>query len=191
MIIYYVHGFNSGPNSSTGKKLVKEFPDDSVKILAYDSSSPFEENLTLLAERIAKDSDSGEDAIIVGASLGGYYAAWLAEKFALPAVLINPVYSPAEILGKFVGENASFEDGHKWELTKDLVGSYKPLELVNHRSYPKIVLIGKNDDVIDPEKNISFWQGKGKIVETDDGHSIASFEPIKKRMQELPNLLYV
>lgn len=46
--IYHVHGFNSGPNSSTGKLIKREFPEANVISLEYDSSKRFDENFESL-----------------------------------------------------------------------------------------------------------------------------------------------
>ena len=45
-----------------------------------------------------------EELTVVGSSLGGFYATWLAEKTGCRAVLLNPVVRPWELVRDFLGE---------------------------------------------------------------------------------------
>ena len=47
---------------------------------------------------------------VVGSSLGGFYATWVAEETGCRAVLLNPAVDPARDLAASIGEQASWHD---------------------------------------------------------------------------------
>ena len=47
---------------------------------------------------------------VMGSSLGGFYATWVAEQTGCPAVLINPAVHPARDLAKYIGEQTHWHD---------------------------------------------------------------------------------
>lgn len=182
--IFHVHGFNSGPDSSTGKLIKREFPEANVKSLGYDSSKRFEENFASLISQIGEIDE--ETDIIIGNSLGGYYAAGLSAHFICYGVLINPCIYPHKYLSKWIGENVSMEDGHKWVLTQEIVNSYKIINEIMGQQIPRLVLIGKNDEVLDPQENLIFWKGKAQTIVTNDNHKFKTLLPYKRQIEEIP-----
>ncbi|MFW8423631.1 YqiA/YcfP family alpha/beta fold hydrolase, partial [Klebsiella pneumoniae] len=62
------------------------------------------------AQRLLTGVDPDE-LTIVGSSLGGYYATYLAEKLGCRAVLLNPATRPYEDLGKWLGEQPMWHGG--------------------------------------------------------------------------------
>ena len=51
-----------------------------------------------------------ENMAVVGSSLGGFYATWIAEKMLCKAVLLNPAVDPARDLAKYIGEQTNWHD---------------------------------------------------------------------------------
>ena len=47
---------------------------------------------------------------VMGSSLGGFYATWVAEQTGCPAVLINPAVHPSRDLAKYIGEQTHWHD---------------------------------------------------------------------------------
>ncbi len=55
----------------------------------------------------------------MGSSLGGHYANHLAEKYGLPAVLVNPAVVERLDLALFVGEHANFHTDERFVFTAE------------------------------------------------------------------------
>ncbi len=56
-----------------------------------------------------------EKVYLIGSSLGGYYAIYLANKYNLKAVLINPSTNPRNTLSNMIGQTLNYADLSKFE----------------------------------------------------------------------------
>lgn len=143
-MIFYVHGFNSSKESSTGKMLAEQ-SGRPVVCLGYDCSRPFKENLEKLSLEAWKDMDGFD--VIVGSSLGGFYACEMAKELQTCAVVFNPAMKPKSQLKQFLGENVNFATGEKWTFSEDVLNSY-PEELKAPKGLPVMAYASKNDEVL-------------------------------------------
>jgi pimeloyl-ACP methyl ester carboxylesterase len=67
--------------------------------------------------------------LLVGSSLGGYYATHLAERHGLKALLVNPAVSPHRMFDGYLGTQTNLYSGETWELTHDHVAALAELEV--------------------------------------------------------------
>ncbi|MFD1260240.1 YqiA/YcfP family alpha/beta fold hydrolase [Entomomonas asaccharolytica] len=106
--LIYIHGFNS---SAKGFKCqqIKDLMLERGQISHFRapnlSLSPLEA-IDQLKEIIL----SLEKPTLIGSSLGGYYATYLAERYQLKALLINPAVLPHKFFGKNFDEQESLQD---------------------------------------------------------------------------------
>ena len=148
---FYIHGFNSGINSSSVENLRKYISD--IIPLEWDCSAECETNISSLIEQIRShvNYDDFEDVTIVGSSMGGYYARRIAEivsdEYNVSCVLFNPVTSPSEQIRQFVGHNVNYSTGKSYEFTEEILSSYRDIEVVN-KNIPSIVFVSDCDEVL-------------------------------------------
>lgn len=95
-IIFYFHGLGSSPNTDKVARLSEHFPN----VFAFPIDVDPARSLPYLREEIQKaiNNHSGMLPVFVGTSLGGWYAAELAQAFGAQSVLINPAYAPQKTL---------------------------------------------------------------------------------------------
>ena len=91
MKMYLVHGKNSNKNSYTLKNFLKVTPNIDVQFVEYDSLLSFKEIYDIIDSQL---QDITEDDIIVGHSLGGYFALIFSSKYNTKKILINPSLHP-------------------------------------------------------------------------------------------------
>ena len=89
--ILYLHGFASSPASWKVQLPASALAQRGLgERLHCPALSPVPVEAIAQAEAII--NQQGRELTLIGSSLGGFYATWLAEKHDLPAVLINPAH---------------------------------------------------------------------------------------------------
>lgn len=106
--LIYIHGFNSSPQGTKGQQ-VKEAMLERGLIRSLRAPKLAVEPLKAIAELEELVEASGKP-MLIGSSLGGYYATYLAEKYQLKALLINPAVLPHKLLGKKYDEQIDYHD---------------------------------------------------------------------------------
>lgn len=157
--VIYVHGYGSSGNTETAVNLRRLLGNEFEVISpTYDGATPLE--AARLLEGVLQENPS---AIVVGTSLGGFFANYLALTWNVRAVIVNPSLRPSATLHKY-GEN------------ERVLAAYKDLEamtdLAQHRP-PRIVVVGLRDDVVDPRSNGLTLKDGVTTVMLDMGHRIA------------------
>ena len=100
MVVMYLHGFRSTPESNKGKIMRKAFS-AKMTFLAPDLNVGPTDVKEILLESVK--SISPNELCLVGSSLGGFYATWLAEKIGCKAVLLNPATEPWCVINNYLG----------------------------------------------------------------------------------------
>jgi predicted esterase YcpF (UPF0227 family) len=166
-MIIYIHGFASCANSNKVKLLQKHFGTKSITL----PPSPLEA-VEKLSE-FAKPSN-----ILIGSSLGGYYAMYLAEKFGLKAVLINPSLKPYKTLKKYTGIQYRYCDGQPFEWKKEYLKELKKLKTKPKRgSY--LVLLQSKDEILNYKKALKTFKNRPNakvVVEYGGNHRFENLD---------------
>ena len=98
-MIIYIHGFKSYGKGSKPQLLRSVFGENDV----YAPNLKHEPTIDIieLQSYIIQTIRNGEKILLVGSSLGGFYTSYLAAKYELDAVLINPSRTPHKSLTEF------------------------------------------------------------------------------------------
>ncbi|MCH9814129.1 MAG: esterase [Epsilonproteobacteria bacterium] len=172
-MIIYIHGFNSSGFGAKAEVIRRHYQD---KILAPSLS-----NIPLLAidtlEQIITYSLKYEKNItLIGSSLGGYYAIYLASKYGLKAVLINPSIYPYKTLAAYIGENQSFFDASNREWTQKHIDSLKMYEVLEIEPRNFLVLLQKGDETLDYTQAASKFSDAYLVIDEGGSHGYDDFE---------------
>jgi len=116
-------------------------------------------------------------ACLLGSSLGGYYATWLAERYRLKAVLLNPAVRPYELLSDYLGENLNPYTGEKYCLTEASIEVLKGYEVLSP-SCPEnfLVYLETGDQVLDYRQARDRFSRSHLEVFQGGGHEMVNFE---------------
>ncbi|MDY7220066.1 YqiA/YcfP family alpha/beta fold hydrolase [Denitrificimonas sp. JX-1] len=126
--IVYIHGFNSSPASFKAQQVRKawqqlELPEEDLQVPALHHHP--HRAIAQLQEII----ESLGQPVLVGSSLGGYYATYLAQRYLLKALLINPAVRPHRLFDNFATEQVNLYTGEQWLLTESHLHGLAALEV--------------------------------------------------------------
>jgi predicted esterase YcpF (UPF0227 family) len=102
------------------------------------------------------------EAVVVGSSLGGYYATWLAEKRGVSAVLVNPAVRPYELLRPALGVQKNLHTGKEYEFTERHLAELAALEVpAITRPERYLLMVETGDEVLDYTQAVARYRGAG------------------------------
>ena len=115
---------------------------------------------------------------VVGSSLGGFYATWVAEEIGCKAVLLNPAINPARDLHQHIGEQAAWHSPHEPFFFKpEFVDELRALECAGP-AHPGnyFAVIAKGDEVLDWREMKGRYPGaRIRLLEGSD-HALSDFD---------------
>ncbi len=118
----------------------------------------------------------GGRPLLVGSSLGGYYATHLAERHGLKAVLINPAVNPHQLFDGFLGTQQNLYTGERWELTHDHVDALAELEVPAPQDPQRIqVWLQTGDETLDYRRAQAFYRACALRIEGGGDHGFQGF----------------
>ncbi len=121
---------------------------------------------------------------LIGSSLGGYYATFLAEKHGLKAVLINPAVLPDRDLEQFLGPQRNLYTGEPYELTPAHLAEMRALSVPRiTRPERYYLLVQTGDEVLDYREAVRYYAGAKQCVIEGGDHGFHDFE------REIPEIL--
>jgi predicted esterase YcpF (UPF0227 family) len=176
-MILYLHGFRSSPRSVKASLMRSTLE---ARGRAGDFVSPQLPILPRAAVNIALAAAALEDPArltVVGSSLGGYYATWLAEQLGCRAVLLNPAISPWRDLAAHLGHQTVFFSDQSIELTEDHLAQLQGLDTTQVTRPERYFLVAATgDEVIDCNTMRAKYSAcRQRVIEGSD-HGLSGFE---------------
>ena len=183
-MIIYIHGFGSSGLGMKAKILKEAFKDEGFisPSLSYVPELAIQ-TLTELIQTFQKN----EKVYLIGSSLGGYYSIYLADKFNIPAVLINPSTKPTLTLKKVLGLPKNFYDGASYEWNENHLEMLKKFEVKSVKPELYMLLTQKGDETLDYTEAVNKLKGCIQFVEDGGSHS---FEGIEKQFMNIVKFLH-
>jgi predicted esterase YcpF (UPF0227 family) len=174
-MLLYLHGFNSSPGSHKARVL-KRYMDAGRLGDQYSCPALPHWPLRAIAAIEAEiGKHAGESVTLVGSSLGGFYATYLAERHGLRAVLINPAVYPHEGLRAYLGVQRNLHTHRPYELTEKHLHQWEKLYLPSVRAQRYLLLLETGDEVLDYREAVEKYRGAHQIVVAGGDHSFMSF----------------
>ena len=177
--ILYLHGYDSssqGSKPNSLRALCKE-----NRLLIPDLPLDPQECMTLAEDTLRTASN---DTIIIGASLGGFYAYYLACKFKKDCLLINPVYQPAMEAKKMLEAEENLE---KKKVILNAANMYLAYtSTLNSMNKPTncFVALGTQDMIINPEESALHFSDAYVNNYEDDHLMLKSFKKVIEDFEE-------
>ena len=136
-----------------------------------------------LDRMIIKQRQQGAKVGLIGHAIGGYYAAFMAEKHQLPAILINPIVKAyaSLLLADLLEENADFENIQK---------QLQQLEFATTQPDSLMLMLQKGDLLQDFQQALNEYADCNQIVLNGGNHQFAYLQDWLQAMVGFFNRYY-
>lgn len=172
-MLIYIHGFNSAPASFKARLIserMRALGRENEYIVPALPHRPAEA-MALLCAAVEKNPN----AALIGSSLGGFYAAYLAERYALRAALVNPAVRPYTLLRNYLGPQKNLYTGAEYELTAQHVTELEALDTAIITPARYLLLTRTGDEVLDYRDAVEKYRGAQQRVIPGGDHGFGDF----------------
>ena len=125
-------------------------------------------------ERLVRERP--KDTALIGSSLGGYYATWLAEQYGVRAVLATPAVRPYELLKDAIGMQTNLYTGARYEFTAAHLDELRALEVSSVTPDRYLLVVTTGDEVLDYRHAVDRYRGAETILQDGGDHGFANFD---------------
>lgn len=157
-MILNLHGLNGRWDNTNYGQLRLMFPDEEIHSQQIDYLGESPEDL--LDDLVV----AGPYSLVVGQSLGGFFAYVLGAVEGWPTVLTNPCIPPHEYLPGLVDDFRYLEE----------------VEAIWNGTYPRAfdctAIVGRCDEVVDHRRTIGLLKPYYRVLAVDSGHSLSGAE---------------
>jgi predicted esterase YcpF (UPF0227 family) len=175
-MLIYIHGFNSSPLSYKARILKQRLDSLGKGAAFWCPALPDRPAWAIEQLEVGLRDAEPQPATLVGSSLGGYYATFLAEKFALKAVLVNPAVRPYEGLRAYLGPQKNLYSGEGYQLTQQHLDELAALDVDQPTRMDRYYLmVTTGDEVLDYRVAVRRYAGARQLVVQGGDHGFADF----------------
>jgi len=169
--VIYIHGFNSSEKSYKavrfGELMAHYDVDYCVPRLNHEPVEAI----------IALEQLLTPNAVLLGSSLGGFFATYLSQRYQIPAVVINPAVAPYTLLEPILGPNYNPYQDYNYQLQSRHIDALKALT-VTELKHPELLYLLQQtgDEVLNFQHAIKYYSQCKQLIEFGGDHSFNGFE---------------
>ncbi len=174
LTVIYLHGFNSAFDPESSKVLqlcslagVREVIGVNVAYHTPEAAEKLYEGIIEVTRR------AQGRVVLVGTSLGGFYARYLGQRLGVPLVQINPALEPWITLRRAIGViQENFKTGEQYSIDEAWVDGLQILK-VPRLEVPALSVIAEDDELLSFDRStLDALQLESKVVLTQGGHRL-------------------
>ncbi len=175
----YLHGYLSKGDRSFKSLLLKDYLlENFPKVNFHAPNYPDWPSKAVVSLQEFFLALKGEDTIVVGSSMGGFYATLLQQRFGFDAILLNPCVHPQDFFASLV-QRPSDELKvliDNTPLKDDLIDTLTNLDKTISLRHDKfMVYLQDGDEVLDYLKAVSFYKGCHIDIQGGGDHGLSNF----------------
>lgn len=175
-MILYLHGFRSSPKSFKARVVGKRMEQLGRAAELICPQLPASPTAAIALIHTLIDRYPPHELAVIGSSLGGYYATWLAEKIGCRAVLLNPAIAPLKDLDAHVGVTTAYHSSEPFEFKREYIDQLRALAVAKITRPERYFLIAASgDEVLDYRDMVGHYAGARQHVIDGSDHAISEF----------------
>jgi predicted esterase YcpF (UPF0227 family) len=175
-VIIYLHGFRSSPQSKKAQLIRAALEERARGAELQCPQLPVSPRAAAQMIEAAAQLEDPQRLSLIGSSLGGYYATWLAERIGCRAALLNPAVTPYEDLRSQIGTQPVFFSASTIEVRPEHMEELRVLDTPSiTRPERYFLLAATGDELIDWRTMTSKYACcRQRIIKGSD-HQISDF----------------
>ena len=183
MTIIYLHGLDADPNANKAVITANHAKALGIDTLRPDLNCPPDD---VVAKILALIQDN-PNAVLVGSSLGGYFATLLSDMTGTPAVLLNPSIRPDLSFTRFLTDNFDgqtladdaviYTTTGGWQICYGDLAWFEKHRLTTKNPHKIKVLLKMGDELLDAHATQAFFESCGADIVAQDGgdHRVSDY----------------
>ncbi len=125
---------------------------------------------------LEEQGDAQEIIGLIGSSMGGFYATWLAEKYGCNAVLVNPAVSPWEGRDYLLGAQKNYHTGEVHYIEQKHLDELERFDVATSSDPSRfLVMVQSGDEVLDYRQAVAKYADCQLIVEQGGDHGFQNY----------------
>ena len=175
-MIVYLHGFRSSPASRKATMLRDALTarGRSAEYLCPALPASPSQSIDVVLGSV-RGMEPARLALI-GSSLGGYYATWLAEQLGCRAVLLNPAIRPQDDLARYIGVQPVYFSEAQMDFRREYLDELEAIDTpAITRPERYLLLAATGDPVIDYRTMVQKYRRAQQHVIAGSDHELSNF----------------
>ena len=175
--LLYLHGFRSSPQSAKARQMAAHVAQHHPQVRFWCPQLPPSPQaaMALVAQGVA--AWPGSAMAVIGSSLGGFYASWVAQHKGCPSVLLNPAVHPARDLERYIGEQTVWHDpSEHFYFRPEYIDELRALDTSGRSpAAPELAIIAQGDEVLDWREMTARYPQARQLVQEGGEHALLNF----------------
>lgn len=171
--IVYLHGFRSSPQSFKARMLGERLHELGCAGRWHCPALPASPRQAV--DGVLAQFAPGPRDTLIGSSLGGFYATWIAERTGCRAVLLNPAVRPAVGLAAWVGEHPLYHGGGSFRFEAAYLDELRAMETAITQAQRYFLVAATGDELLDWREMVAHYPGARHRVIQGSDHGLSDF----------------
>ncbi len=175
--LLYIHGFLSSPLSYKAQQTKQWLAAHHPEIEFHcPQLTPYPADTQLQLESLVEGL-SPEPVYLMGSSLGGFWATWLAEKYNLRAVLINPAVRPQDFMPAYLEVDLkSYHTDDSYRLSAIHIDEIVAVDVPVTCWQNYWLLVQTGDETLDYRQSVEKYHACKQTIEEGGDHAFQGLE---------------
>jgi len=176
--LLYLHGFLSDENSIKGQfvkaRMAEDWPQVKVHCMTYPIGQPkvsvgYIQNYIEYKLLSNSSNDKNLQWWVMGSSMGGYFAQYIAQVYQVPYIMINPALDPVATLSAFMGQHQHPRTQEKFTIDEDYLEQLAAYQVNLKAKERALLLLDRGDEIIDYRHALDKYQDRCKTLVYERG----------------------
>jgi predicted esterase YcpF (UPF0227 family) len=175
--LLYLHGFRSSPQSYKARQMAAHMQEHHPNTVWWCPQLPHSPQAAMQMVHEGIAAWPPNHMAVVGSSLGGFYASWVAQQTGCPSVLLNPAVDPARDLARYIGEQTTWQNPEeRFYFRPEYIAELQTLDMRQApRAGAELAILAKGDEVLDWREMSARYPGARQILLEGGDHALSNF----------------